>query len=108
MTKSCYEIAIYHQFDMEIYLQSCKDEEGDPNVAMDWVSDRFGLATEFEASSPTSNSNGVGRDLARDVQVKPCWISRGKNLQVSGKYDPRREHNPPAHHIQHSMNLNPF
>ena len=64
------------------------------------------VTSEFETSSPPSNTNYVGRGLACNMKVKPSRVCRFEHLQIPCYYGTNGHQNPPAQCIQDSMDLN--
>lgn len=87
------------------YLECPKNEESNANVSMRGVLNPWGIATQFEASSPTNQTNYVGSSLARNMKVKPGRVCYFEYFYISCYYSTNRHHNSPTDGIQHPMNL---
>uniref|UniRef100_A0A2P2NKK3 Auxin-responsive family protein n=1 Tax=Rhizophora mucronata TaxID=61149 RepID=A0A2P2NKK3_RHIMU len=64
-------------------LQCCENEKSNSNVAMTSKLHATGFTSQFHASSPTGNPKNIGRDLAGNMEIKPCRIRRREGPQVS-------------------------
>lgn len=88
-----------------IYLHRRHSEEGDPDIPVTGVLDSLRFAAQLQAGSPTGDPNRIGRGLAKGVEIEPRWVGGRECPHVPRDDGSDREHDPPAHSIENSMDL---